>query len=180
MSSKVSAAKAGALRMLAPDLKQSWQKVRSLMNQLPKRQCGDHIPCEDSEVASILEAAAGCVDSFSEDLVINYIRLLASNSLLELAAALICESGELAPIMTAAMTTRCVLNAVAQQMASSNLSVDLLNLEPVPTAEHLSKFCVHLEELFAKSHQKLSSFQVLQKCCNLVMASMRSMPLPQS
>ena len=144
------------------------------MKQLPKR-CKNFVH-EESEAASFLEAAAQCVGGFVDDLQISYIRLTAANSLLDLAAALICdESGELAPIMTTSIATRCVLNIVAQQMASSTSNeskTDLLNLEPVPTAEHLTKFCAHLEDLFTKSSlRKLNSFDVMQKCCSLVMAS---------
>ena len=151
-----------------------WRKLVSLMKQLPKRRNANFVH-EESEVASFLEAAARCVGrELVDDLGISYIRLTAANSLLDLAAALICdESGELAPIMTTSIATRCVLNIVAQQMASSTMNtVDLLNLEPVPTAEHLTKFCAHLDDLFAKSSlRKLNSFDVMQKCCSLVMAS---------
>lgn len=158
-------------KLAPPDTADDWRKLASLMKQLPKR-CNNFVH-EESEVASFLEAAAQCVGSFVEDLQISYIRLTAANSLLDLAAALICdESGELAPIMTTSIATRCVLNIVAQQMASSTSNesntVDLLNLEPVPTAEHLTKFCAHLDDLFTKSSlRKLDSFDVMQKCCSL-------------
>ena len=149
-----------------------WRKLASLMKQLPKR-CTNFV---ESDVASFLEAAAQCLGhNFVDDLGISYIRLTAANSLLDLAAALICdESGELAPIMTTSIATRSVLNIVAQQMASTcDPSVGLLTLEPVPTAEHLTRFSAHLEDLFAKSLslRKLNSFDVMQKCCSLVMAS---------
>ena len=81
-----------------------WRKLASLMKQLPKR-CNNFVH-EESEVASFLEAAAQCVGSFVDDLQISYIRLTAANSLLDLAAALICdELGELAPIMTTSIAT---------------------------------------------------------------------------
>eukprot|EP00435_Cladocopium_sp_Y103_P057752 s1080_g20.t1 len=162
-----------------PDPPDCWRKLAGLMKQLPKR-CNDNFVHDDSEVASFLEAAARCVcGEFVDDLGISYIRLTAANSLLDLAAAVCDESEELAgtitSIMTTSIATRCVLNVVAQQISrvDSVDSVDLLrllNLEPVPTVEHLTKFCAHLDDLFAKSSlRKLnnSSFDVMQKCCSL-------------
>ena len=138
---KLSLARFSSKALLDP--RDGWQKLHMLMQRLPKSHC-EHIG-EDIEVANLLEAARRCIGDFSEDPAINFFKLTAANSLLDLAAA-IDESGELAPIMTMSIATRGILNLLVQHIsgAERNLLVNLL--EPVPTADYLTKLLGHVEE----------------------------------
>lgn len=146
-------------------LRDSWWKLQELLRQLPKRH---DLLAGEALVGRLLEAAARCCQG-ELDLKTGYIQLTATNALLDLAAALICDgSGELAPIMTVSIATRGVLNLVAQQ---GTVGLWCLDLEPVPAPEHLTKFAGQLEELLAKSQLPLSSFEMMRKCYSLVLAS---------
>eukprot|EP00434_Breviolum_minutum_P014974 symbB.v1.2.013201.t1/scaffold929.1/size151260/4 len=160
---KVSLARLSSKVLLDP--RDGWQKLHMLMQRLPKSHC-EHIG-EDMEVANLLEVARRCIGDFSEDPAINFFKLSAANSLLDLAAA-IDESGELAPIMTMSIATRGILNVLVQHIGGAERKLLVNLLEPVPTADYLTKLLGHVEELWLKSSlQKTTSpsnsFEVFQK-----------------
>lgn len=138
---KMSLARLSSNALLDP--RDGWQKLHMLMQRLPKSHC-ENIG-EDMEVANLLEVARRCIDDFSEDPAINFFKLSAANSLLDLAAA-IDESGELAPIMTMSIATRGILNVLVQHISGAERKLLVNLLEPVPTADYLTKLLGHVEE----------------------------------